>query len=841
MPRKKLLASLIISSFALTACDSDEKVSNEQFAYSRLQFNPTAGELPKPNDLLFSGTPDGTLQLPDENTAIATAVNNGTAMSYADSTVALGALDGWSTTHPLVMDVDLIDGNTIVAAPGTGYLAPGAIRIFSVTLGGGLSTDSANCSLFPTQTICDVKSELTYGSDFVVKVTDDGANDGKGTIAVVWRKPLPETSSYLYAFTNNIKDSSGRVIRGSITYEYVKSNINTDPIGVDGSSTRNLQGLMNQYDYTLATHAVITNKMLPENTTFTGVFTTQSILNVIDTVKSTITASSVVLEIPTITTQTPPTTPLGAAEVYYSTATFPYYLSQTSADSYMSATGDSFVAISIATTDPDGAGPEVAPLTQAGLVGQLIACPTNTISNPASAVAALTGQDIRALIGCDIKFDTGDNIGKSIDGFNHLTRFNPLPMPIGVQDIEVQITIPGGGTPSGGYPVNISIHGLGTLKETTLASADAFAAAGIATIAIDMPLHGSRGFDFLNASGAPGAADGVYDISATDAAGAVLLENSGLPITAASYAKGNPLAFVNINSGLTVRDNFRQAIIDLLRLRAQLGNFKDPDNTSAPLFDTTKVTVHGLSLGAITAASFTTYANRFPSTTFNVASASLVAPTSGLAWAFAESPSFRPAVLDGLVGEVAKQQNVEKPTPGSSTYAEYLQIATDTLEPSLKFAIQTLVDPIDPINIASTLAVNTTNLHVIEIVGDGFDGDISTLTEEGLPAYDINATNKSDQTLPNFGAIPVTGTERLIANLGLPCLTTETTENRGAVRFKNGHHSSLINPVSAAGATTLQSGYATTEMQTQVATFAASGTIVIDNANDVISTTCPQL
>ena len=191
------------------------------------------------------------------------------------------------------------------------------------------------------------------------------------------------------------------------------------------------------------------------------------------------------------------------------------------------------------------------------------------------------------------------------------------------------------------------------------------------------------------------------------------------------------------------------------------------------------------------------------------------------------------------MGEVAKQQNVEKPTPGSSTYAEYLQIAIDTLEPSLKFAIQTLVDPIDPINMASTLAVNTLALHVIEVVGDGFDGDIYTLTEAGLPAYDINASNKSDQTLPNFGAIPVTGTERLIANLGLPCLTTETTQTRGAVRFKNGHHSSLINPASAAGATTLQSGYATAEMQTQVATFAALGTIVIDNTNDVISATCP--
>ena len=129
--------------------------------------------------------------------------------------------------------------------------------------------------------------------------------------------------------------------------------------------------------------------------------------------------------------------------------------------------------------------------------------------------------------------------------------------------------------------------------------------------------------------------------------------------------------------------------------------------------------------------------------------------------------------------------------------------------------MQTLVDPIDPMNIAVKLAANTAKLHVIEIVGDGMD-------------------NLPDQVLPNGNGVTLTGTETLIKLLDIGCVDT-TGSTKGAVSFTKGHHSSLISPVPAAGATPAEALASTTEMQTQVVVFASSGTIPVIT-NSVIST-----
>ena len=76
---KKLALSLaVISALGLSACDSEtiEDVKKEVIdngtavkPLARIVFDPGAAEplLSIPNDLLLSGTTDGTLNLPDEN------------------------------------------------------------------------------------------------------------------------------------------------------------------------------------------------------------------------------------------------------------------------------------------------------------------------------------------------------------------------------------------------------------------------------------------------------------------------------------------------------------------------------------------------------------------------------------------------------------------------------------------------------------------------------------------------------------------------------------------------------------------------------------------------------
>ncbi|GIC78673.1 VolA/Pla-1 family phospholipase [Moritella sp. F3] len=816
MPRKTILASLIISSLALTACDSDTEVldvkENKLYTSSRIQFDPSNGVVSLPNDLLFSGTTDGTLQLPDELTAIAAASAAGETMTYDDNTYAIGALDGWSTTQPISIGVDLYENRTLDAAS---IEQAGAVRIFPVGLGGPLSASTAAaCQAASGQefalTVCDINpaDELEYGldKDFITAVNGH-------SIAVIPLKPLAENASYMYLTTNLIKDSEGESVNGSVTYQLLKRDYAENPIGDPSdpadASAIGLQKLINHYDSDIITAVGIDASTV----THTGVFTTQSIFNVIDTAKgmlykakfdaskalingaypnllpvvsaaNTTLINSVYNEVPALQAIPIINTQAQNTDLYASSITVPYYLEENVNNSYWKAAGDSPVTILGA--------------VQKGLIDD------PTLIGACGMSIASAAADTSGLVGC--------NLG--IDPTKLLTRFNPLANPINQQTLAVQITVPNNKTkPGSGWPVNIAVHGLGTYKETTLMNAGALAEQGLATIAIDMPLHGSRGYD--DGSG------GDYEISATDS-------SFGVP-----YTNGSVTNFVNIASGLTVRDNFRQAISDLLALRMQISDFKDTDGSI--LFDATQVSVHGLSLGAITASMFTAVANDPTlSAVFGVKSVSLVAPAGGLTGVFLDSPAFGPVVIDGLVAQIAESQGYTadqiKGIISDRTSAAYLGFAShaEALIPGLLFSVQTQIEASDPINYAVRLADNTDNIHLIEIIGD--------ITTGG--------TNPSDQTLPNQGTSgSLVGTEPLIKALELGCIDNSdtTTVNAGVVRFMKGHHSSLINPTSSGIATISATAAldATLEMQKQVATHAkaASNSLELSNVGAAVGTT----
>jgi len=838
MPRKKILASLIISSLALTACDSDTEVLDVEeyklYTSSRIQFDPANGIVSLPNDLLFSGTTDGTLLLPDETSAIAAASAAGETMTYDDNTYAIGALDGWSTTQPISIGVDLYENRTLDAAS---IEQAGAVRIFPVGLGGPLSASTAAaCQAASGQefalTVCDINpaDELEYGldKDFITAVNGH-------SIAVIPLKPLAENASYMYLTTNLIKDSEGESVNGSVTYQLLKRDYAENPIGdpsdPDDASAIGLQRLINHYDSDIITAVGIDASTV----THTGVFTTQSIFNVIDTAKGMLYKAKFDASKALINGAYPNLLPVASAanatrvatvyqavsasnadftslpviasqaqntDLYASSITVPYYLEENVNNSYWKAAGDS-------------------PVTILGAVQKGLIDDPALIAGCGISIAS-AAADTSGLVGC--------NLG--IDPTKLLTRFNPLANPINQQTLAVQITVPNNqAKPGSGWPVNIAVHGLGTYKETTLMNAGALAEQGIATISIDMPLHGSRGFDYLNASGAVGT-DGVYEISATDPS----LGDDGDDNTINPYENGSVTNFVNIASGLTVRDNFRQAISDLLALRMQIADFTIADTgNGTQLFNASQVSVHGLSLGAITASMFTTVANDPTlSAVFGVKSVSLVAPAGGLTGVFLDSPAFGPVVIDGLVAQIAESQGYTadqiKGIISDRLSAAYLGFAAhaETLIPSLLFSVQTQIEASDPINYAVRLADNTDNIHLIEIIGD--------ITTGG--------TNPSDQTLPNQGTSgSLVGTEPLIKALGLNCIddSDTTAVDAGVVRFMKGHHSSLINPTSSAIATISATAAldATLEMQKQVATHAkaASNSLELSNVGVAVGTT----
>ncbi|SUI74434.1 VolA/Pla-1 family phospholipase [Shewanella morhuae] len=826
--KRLILGVAIASALGLTGCgeDSYNELKDKTEALvpeSHMVFDPANAKVPLPNDLLFSGTTDGTLSIPGENSG-----------NYVDPQIALGALDGWSTTSPISIDIELAKKNdgtplTLVAAS---VAQPGAVRVFEATVGGPLSSDP-ECTTKPSVSACKVGAELQFGVDFVSTASGN-------KVVVVPLKPLKAGQSYIYATTNLIQDSEGRGIAPSTTYGLLKMDINTLPLETPDQLM--LQTLVNSYEKGIAA----AHNVDPLTISYSGLFTTQSVANVYETTKLLMARGAPYapsfVETPTpagyTVAQAAGLTPdAGAAyvvsslaDVYTAKIKLPIYgdcssvsclssAGQPLINGHWKAQGDSPVSVLLAL--------QAGTLSQTNFGMQAVA---NGIANPADALA-----NPSLMAGKTWLLDDGTAVDKT----KHLTKFNPIPAIKSYETVSVLISMPNAvklanfyqqqgipfTPPTAGWPTTIALHGLGGGKEMSLAYAGSYAAMGVATIAIDMPLHGARSFD---ANG-----DGVYEISATDPSfGAVV----GTPD---AFKNGNPLVFVNISSTLSVRDNFRQATMDHLGVRLALtGLAQGLAQAGQPqVFDVSKISAQGLSLGAIVGTDFATYAStgmKDPATgsalpnPYAINAVSLVAPAGGLAGSFAGSATFGPVLFSNITASPTFQALVNAANTagyevGSPEYAALVQAVYAQFIPTFAFAVQTAVDSADPVNHAAMLKATGLPVHLIEIAGDG---------NGNLP----------DQVLPNrVDSFPLSGTEPLISAIGLPCVDS-TTKGHGVVRFSKGHHSSIVSP-GETDATDGMAGAATVEMQTQVATYAATAgkgdaTILVTNS-DVIAT-CPN-
>ncbi|MFS1439161.1 VolA/Pla-1 family phospholipase [Shewanella sp. 10N.286.48.A6] len=826
--KRLILGVAIASALGLSGCSEDS--SNEAkdnvetlIPFSQVVFDPAAGDVPLPNDLLFNGTLDGTLAIPGED-----------GIDYVDPSLALGALDGWSTSSPISLSVDLAtdsDG-AMLTLDEASVSQPGAVRLFEATVGGALSSDP-ECSDAPSVSACKVGDELQFGVDFVALASGN-------KIAIVPLKPLKANQSYIYATTTLVQDSAGRAVEPSSTYNLLKLDIDTKPLETPDQLF--LQGLVNSYEKGLAAeHGVDA-----ETISYSGLFTTQSVADVYETSKLLMASSDpykpsfVQPPMPmdngfggTVTVaQAAGLTPADGlayvvsdiAEIYTAVVRLPFYGDCSSASCVIPivdgaptapngrwfAQGDSPVSVLLAL--------QAGTMSQANFGQQAVAQgvdPAAALQNPALMAGKTWLLDADA-----------DGNRAAADPSKHLTKFNPIPKIMGYEDVTVQITLPNAAklaafsaqaglpfvAPTNGWPTTMALHGLGGTKQMALAYAGTYAAAGIATIAIDMPLHGDRSYD---ADG-----DGIYDISATS------------DLFGPQYAKGNPLVFVNVASTLTVRDNFRQATMDHLGLRLLLtGMYSQIAQTpgATQVFDISKISAQGLSLGGIVGTTVSTYASTglvnptdgsaLPNA-YAINAASLVAPSGGLAGSFAGSATFGPVLFDTVTAtddfmDLVDEANVGDFEPSTLEYAALVQAVYAEFIPTFAFAVQTAVDSADPINHASMLADTQLPVHLIEAVGDG-------------------AGNLSDRVLPNqVEGFPLSGTEPLIAAMGLDCVSS-TNAGSGAVRFSKGHHSSIVSPAEIDGVTDGMAAAATVEMQSQVAAFAKSAglgaaTILVDN------------
>jgi len=350
----------------------------------------------------------------------------------------------------------------------------------------------------------------------------------------------------------------------------------------------------------------------------------------------------------------------------------------------------------------------------------------------------------------------------------NLTFCNPVPVATSTQLVPVVMTIPnarsGKTKPATGWPIVIYQHGITRNRTDVFAIAGTLAAQGYAAVAIDLPLHGitdtTNPFYIGNTPFAQlGAQERTFDLDLEDnATGAPGPDNTIDP--SGTY-------FINLSSLLTSRDNLREGAADLLEVAHAIPAMHISAGTD---FDATQIAFVGQSLGSIVGTVFL-------SIDPNVNTGVMSVPGGGIARLLDGSPTFGPRIRAGLAAA-----GVE---PGTPDYDAFMGAA------------QTAVDSGDPINFNLASAAGK-NILMQEVVGGG----------DVLP----------DQVIPNsVPGAPLSGTEPLIAAYGLAPIS-QSTQNpdgiRGATRFLQGEHASLLDPTDFP--------IATAEMQGEMASMVVS-------------------
>ena len=771
--RKLFISTSVALALGLAGCGGSNETIEEIEAetpvvkpLSRIVFDPAAGNLNVPNDLLMLPGDDGffdyTLNIPVADPD-----------DFADPQNALNVLDGWSTSHPFVIDVNTPEGVTL----DDSTLSAG-ILLYEATL--GLDQSDPDCAQAEVPSSgCKVGDQLQFGVDYVLSLVDGD------TVSVVPLKPLKASQGYMLVMTTDLKDSEGQSVQGSTTWDLVRQDINTNPLSSD--SQLQLQGIVNSYISPL-----IGAGLERENITYVSAFTTQSISVSLESIKKVMVgefaarfaagdpnagealpvivardsdtapnamealnlaneqtvAGAVQLGISGLPPEAEPLIPLIESTDFSSLQTCQGLLGTASgqmADMW-GAVNDFAVGVS------QGILAQVGPFCAAQHLEATVSLPyylgLPSAENPRAPVnqfwqamcdsgvvlqgapqevlaAATPGplnEQCQQLGLADLRVN-----GEKLDPDRNITRFNPVPMPMGGNNgnetLEVQITVPNptvaaglGRTiekPEAGWPVVILSHGITRQKEDMLAITGTLSLAGIASIAIDHPLHGSRGF---NLDGQPGDEINATTVSATH--------------------------YMNLASLPTARDNLRQSVSDLLGLRLGLNAFVDASSSQMADFDLSRVSVMGVSLGAMTGGNMASVANTSMGGQlaaldgmFAVKEASLESPGGGVAQFLLESPTFGPLIKGFLLTEASEEfQGFLQQVYGTTEVTEpQLVEAVNTFFANLTpaqeaeinsvfaefaFAAQTVMDSGDPINYAKQLG-ETTPVHMMTVVGDG--------------------------------------------------------------------------------------------------------------------------
>lgn len=745
-----LLCGLLAACGGSNKQKAPEPTGAEAFvAGTHPRFDPVISDLPFNTDLIFAkaATTDGTADV-------------GTPSDTVRAT--LNGLDGFSTSA--FFDV-MVDGSV----DSTTVLPMKTVFLLELNTGGKDALNPAN--------IVGISGAATF--DTRVVSLDGGTNN---VIRIRPTLPLKSKAKYLVFLTNDIKDAGGKALTRSWTYNALH----------DSSYS-------------------ILDSLVPVRSAILGWETLASSFLVATTGASSAAAVDKLILTYTFTT-TDPQAPLIA----------------------MASPRAALAATQIAAGVP--AATAIAGVSALDAGGLL-----STPKQRPLKVSALTGIDMGLLS----KGALAGNVGKLFTGYIKLPYYQTAPgsLPFGAfltrawtpdltlaaaikatvpadvdksynvtyrypfaaktsdESVPLQVTLPEAGWVPGyagslscgqiyaasGYPVVIYVHGITSDRTSGLALAHTLASGCVATVAIDLPLHGvaannafvtalnvekSQIIPFAALYGADAPHERHFNVAGPGGAPAPM--NFATP----TDSDGSGAHFTNLGYLLNTRDNNREAVIDLLNLNASLkGLDADFVQAQGAKLNLSNVNVVGHSLGGILGTVFTTVNTVAIANDAKLGLASNLNPVRSLvasvaatqvAQVLVNSASFAPVINSGLAKAGV---NV-----GTSNYEKFM------------YAAQSAVDSGDPVNFAQLLSTLKIPVLVQQV--------------------------KDDQVIPNSAdSAPLTGTVALARLLGTTTLGLgETQLGLGYVKLNAGDHGSLLRPSSGAP-------QVTAEMQTQVVSF----------------------
>ena len=770
--KKLFKVSVLASAIILAGCGDDTSSSGAsttpqyeqhiqdslaQATNIKFHLSGKSTSVPLPSFALMDTT-DGTLGLP-----------TGGDDSLTNPIAAMNTMDGWSTSMPITMD---FEGAGLADGPATD-------GVYLLKLSGSLTSE----------TTPSVTQVLTLGTDF--KVLSSASTD---TFTIVFNDSLDASSEYVLALSNELTDVNGDSVGMSASYAALKSSTVIYTEGSLAQAQQVTQGVEKIFAGANAQGAITLDT---ENIIYSTWFTTQSVGDTLFATKGATATGLGGAGLNDVWKGSAKSDGVDLSTAYgmqfvstkeFTTALdedadFDKYIGGGDATAIAFAKGaiKTMYAASGASVDVsegfvqlphylekgeenwnsqpfESAMPSLAKVSgalgntaeQANMVAQLIAAgiDPNLLADSQTEQLKLIGLDLTLVD------------GTPLDSERVITKYSPVPQVKSLETVEFLLF-----TPNGSDPTNVVIyqHGITSAKENAYAFAYNLAQAGLAVLAIDLPIHGTRSLDD------------------------------------ARSANANVLAYLNLTNLPVARDNVRQSALDVMGLRASLAVSSEANLLGAsPLkgFDLStgsQVKLLGHSLGGIVGTTAVASSNRtLGSTTadalYNFSAAAIENSGGQISNLLLGSTEFGPQIKHNVAkgasseyaafataacGSLADKQCYETFEQGA-TAAQKAQM--EAAFKQFAYAAQTLLDTIDPF----------TNADHLLNAGSPV-----------LPVYMGQA--QDDDTVPNSVATaPFAGTEPLAKKLGLKTVTSSDTAVNAIASFvqfdATASHSTFASP-----------------------------------------------